>query len=47
MRRNTFGYIAGGWLRMPPRFIADLTGDGRADIVGFENAGVWGWRAWA
>src|SRR4026209_261104 len=24
-----------------PRFLADLTGDGRADIVGFGDAGVW------
>ena len=23
-----------------PRFVADLTGDGRADIVGFGDAGV-------
>jgi hypothetical protein len=27
--------------REHPRFLADLTGDGRADIVGFGNAGVW------
>ncbi len=24
-----------------PRFLADVTGDGRADIVGFGDAGVW------
>ncbi len=37
-----FGYDAGGWrVDMHPRFLADLTGDGRADIVGFGNAGVW------
>src|SRR6185503_8724941 len=24
-----------------PRFLADLTGDGRADIIGFGNAGVY------
>lgn len=37
-----FGYTAGGWrVDMHPRFLADLTGDGRADIVGFGNAGVW------
>src|SRR4029077_7794966 len=24
-----------------PRFLADTTGDGRADIVGFGDAGVW------
>jgi hypothetical protein len=26
---------------MHPRFIADTTGDGRADIVGFGYAGVY------
>ncbi len=37
-----FGYDAGGWLvERHPRFVADLNGDGRADIVGFGNAGVW------
>ena len=37
-----FGYDAGGWrVERHPRFLADLTGDGRADIVGFGNAGVW------
>jgi FG-GAP-like repeat len=37
-----FGYNAGGWrVDMHPRFLADLTGDGRADIVGFGNAGVY------
>ena len=36
-----FGYDAGGWrVERHPRFLADLTGDGRADIVGFGNAGV-------
>jgi hypothetical protein len=24
-----------------PRFMADTTGDGRADVVGFGDAGVW------
>jgi hypothetical protein len=39
---STFGYVAGGWwVERHPRFLADLTGDGRADIVGFGNAGVW------
>ena len=39
---STFGYAAGGWrVERHPRFLADLTGDGRADIVGFGNAGVW------
>jgi hypothetical protein len=37
-----FGYNAGGWrVEMHPRFLADLTGDGRAGVVGFGNAGVW------
>jgi phospholipase C len=31
-----------GW-RVPfhPRYLADLTGDGKADIIGFGDAGVW------
>ena len=37
-----FGYEAGGWrVDKHPRFLADLTGDGRADIVGFGDAGVY------
>jgi hypothetical protein len=37
-----FGYEAGGWrVEQHPRFMADTTGDGRADIVGFGNAGVY------
>jgi hypothetical protein len=38
-----FGYNsgAGGWgVDQHPRFLADLTGDGRADIVGFGGDGV-------
>jgi hypothetical protein len=41
---NAFGHDAnaGGWrVEQHPRFLADLTGDGRADIVGFGEAGVW------
>jgi hypothetical protein len=39
---RNFGYDAGGWrVDRHPRFLADTTGDGRADIVGFGNAGVW------
>ncbi|MDQ1276080.1 MAG: hypothetical protein QG610_1655, partial [Euryarchaeota archaeon] len=39
---NDFGYDAGGWrVDMHPRFLADITGDGHADFVGFGNAGVW------
>ena len=38
---DNFGYDAGGWrVDQHPRFLADVTGDGRADIVGFGNAGV-------
>ena len=37
-----FGYDAGGWrVERHPRMIGDITGDGRDDIVGFGNAGVW------
>lgn len=34
---------AGGWLNndLYPRELADISGDGRADIVGFGNAGVY------
>ena len=43
-----FGYNAGGWrIDRHPRFMADITGDGRADIVGFGNAGVYVSRAQA
>src|SRR5215211_7484910 len=36
-----FGYDAGGWrVDRHPCFLADLTGDRRADIAGFGNAGV-------
>ncbi len=30
-----------GWSVEFPRFVADLTGDGRADIVGFGMDGIW------
>jgi hypothetical protein len=43
---NDLGYNAGGWrVERHPRFLADATGDGRADIVGFGNDGVWLARA--
>jgi hypothetical protein len=39
---NNFGFSAGGWrVDQHPRLVADTTGDGRADVVGFGNAGVW------
>ncbi len=38
---NGFGYVAGGWrVEKHPRFLADLTGTGKADIVGFGEDGV-------
>ena len=37
---------AGGWdVAKHPRFLADVTGDGRADIVGFGDAGAYVSRA--
>jgi len=37
-----FGYVAGGWrVDKHPRFLADLTGNGCADIIGFGDAGVY------
>ena len=39
---DNFAYNAGGWrVEKHPRMVVDLTGDGRADIIGFGNAGVW------
>jgi hypothetical protein len=39
---DNFAYDAGGWrVERHPRFLADLTGDRRADVVGFGDAGVW------
>src|SRR5438477_220994 len=35
------GYNSGWRVEKHPRFVADLTGDGRADILGFGDAGVW------
>ena len=37
-----FGEQAGGWhVDKHPRFVVDITGNGRADIVGFGDAGVY------
>jgi hypothetical protein len=36
-----FGYDQGWRVAQHPRFMADITGDGRADIVGMGNAGVY------
>ena len=39
---STTSAVSSGWrVEQHPRFLADLTGDGRADIVGFGDAGVW------
>ncbi|WP_237214350.1 hypothetical protein, partial [Falsiroseomonas oryziterrae] len=42
-REFGFGASAGGWSSNDvfPRMMADVNGDGRDDIVGFGNAGVW------
>ncbi|KAF5342270.1 hypothetical protein D9611_001300 [Ephemerocybe angulata] len=38
---NNFTYNSGEWrVENHPRTVADLTGDGRVDIIGFGNAGV-------
>lgn len=37
---NEFGYNQGWLVERNPRYLVDLTGDGRADIVGFANGGV-------
>ncbi len=41
--RQTFGTSAGGWSSDDtyPRELADVNGDGRADIIGFSSAGVY------
>jgi len=40
---STFGPDAGGWNsdNTYPRQLADISGDGRADIVGFGANGIW------
>ncbi|MBK9305892.1 MAG: VCBS repeat-containing protein [Nitrospira sp.] len=35
------GYNQGWRVEQHPRFVADLTGDGKADIIGFGHDGVW------
>jgi hypothetical protein len=36
-----FGYNDGWRIDRHPRLVADITGDGKADIVGFGDAGIW------
>ena len=38
---SAFSFHTGWMVERHPRFLADLTGDGRADIIGFGDAGVW------
>jgi serralysin len=40
---GAFGAMAGGWGSQDkfPRYMADVNGDGRSDVVGFGNAGVY------
>ena len=38
---DNFGTQQGWGVDRHPRFVADVTGDGKADIVGFGSAGVW------
>ena len=38
---ESFGYNAGGWrIEKHPRFVSDLTGNGRPDLIGFGDRGV-------
>jgi hypothetical protein len=36
-----FGYNQGWRVPLHPRFLGDLNGDRKADIIGFGDAGVW------
>jgi len=38
---NNFGVQQGWQVSKHPRFVVDLTGDGRADIIGFGEGNVW------
>jgi hypothetical protein len=39
----SYGYLAGGWTSQDkyPRLVADVNGDGRADVVGFGSTGAY------
>ncbi len=36
-----YGYNSGWWVHRHPRFLADVNGDGKQDIVGFGNSGTY------
>ena len=37
-----YGYTSGNWrVGMHPRFLADVNGDGKQDVVGFDDSGVY------
>lgn len=36
-----FTYVAGGWNTLHLRYLADVNGDGKADIFGFGNERVY------
>jgi V8-like Glu-specific endopeptidase len=39
---DNYGYNAGGWrVESHPRFLSDVNGDGKSDVVGFGEAGVY------
>jgi hypothetical protein len=38
---NNLGYNQGWRVDRHPRYVADVTGDGKADLIGFGDAGVW------
>src|SRR5512139_135453 len=38
---NNFGFDQGWRVDQHPRYLADVTGDGRADIIGMGNAGTY------
>ena len=38
---NSFSYHGGWSVQKYPRILADVNGDGKADIVGFGNEGVY------
>jgi hypothetical protein len=43
LKLNNFGFVGGGWVSEDkyPRHVADVNGDGLADVVGFGHSGVW------